>query len=191
MRYIILLLVFASFSFADESLRLSLGKPNEEKVHSSWLNIGFGIGVLSPAGSPSYEKQSKAFVNPSVLFGVQFAELSALTFEFDFTAPNGGVGGWVGFEQQLMQTQITPFVEAQIGARNPGREERNYSFGDAFGFAYSLNGGAIFFRESQFRIRLKAGYEMIVNKDYDQSWNVEMGVLFAFGRAGLQAIKVN
>ncbi|MCL2206806.1 MAG: hypothetical protein FWB90_01775 [Fibromonadales bacterium] len=191
MRYIILLLVFASFSFADEPLRLSLGKPNEERVHSSWLNMGFGIGVLMPVSSPSYKVQSSAFVNPSLLLGIQFAELSALTFEFDFTAPNGGIGGWVGFEQQLMQTQITPFVEAQIGARNPGRDERDYNFGDAFGAAVSANGGFIFFRESQVRIRLKCGYEWIFNKDTDMSWNAEVGVLFAFGRAGLEAIKVN
>jgi len=181
MRYILFIITFMSFSFAQP---LSLGKPNEEKEHSPWINMGFGIGVLGPAGSPSYKEQSKAFVNPSILLGIQFTELSAITFEFDITAPKGGVGGWFGFEQQFIQRDITPFVEAQIGARNP------YAF-KAFGFAYSLNGGAVFFRESQFRIRLKGGYEMIVNKNYDQSWNVEVGALFAFGRAGIQTIKVD
>jgi hypothetical protein len=188
MRYILLFLALASFSFAQP---LSLGKPNEEKEHSPWFNMGFGLGILSPVSSSSYKKQSTAFVNPSLLFGIQFAELSAVTFEFDLTAPDGGVGGWIGFEQQFMQKDITPFVEAQIGARNPGREKRDYSFGEAFGFAYSLNGGIIFFRESQFRIRLKGGYEMIVNESYDQSWNAEVGVLFAFGKAGLETIKVD
>jgi len=180
MRYIFILLVFASFSFAQP---LTLGKPNEEKVHSSWLNMGFGIGVLSPIDK-DYKDQRKAFVNPSVLIGIQFAELSALTFEFDFTAPKGGVGGWVGFEQQFMQAPITPFVEAQLGARNPGKQNE-------FGPAGSLNGGFIFFRESQFRVRLKGGYEMIFNDDYNHSWNAEAGFLFAFGRAGLKAIKVD
>jgi hypothetical protein len=188
MHYIILLLVFVSLSFAQP---LSLGKSNEEKVHSSWLNMGFGVGILSPVSSPSYKKQSPAFVNPSLLLGIQFAELSALTFEFDFTAPSGGIGGWVGFEQQFMKTQISPFAEVQIGARNPGRDKRNYSFGDAFGPAASLNGGVIFFRESQFRVRLKGGYEWIFNKDIDMSWNAEVGALFALGRAGLETIKVD
>ena len=188
MHYIFLILAFATFSFAQP---LSLGKPNEEKEHSPWINMGFGIGVLSPAGSPSYKIQSKAFVNPSVLFSIQFAELSALTFEFDFTAPNGGIGGWFGFEQQFMQRDITPFAEVQVGARNPGREERGYKFGDAFGPATSLNAGFIFFRESQFRVRLKGGYEWIFNKDTDMSWNAEVGVLFALGRAGMQTIKVD
>jgi hypothetical protein len=188
MRYILLLLVSASFSFAQS---LSLGKPNEEKEHSPWFNMGFGIGILGPVSSPSYQKQSKAFVNPSILFGIQFAEFTALTFEFDFTAPNGGIGGWVGLEQQFIQGQVTPFAEVQVGARNPGREERDYKFGDAFGPAVSLNGGFIFFRESQFRVRLKGGYEMIFNKDTDMSWNAEVGFLFAFGRAGLETIKTN
>jgi len=180
MRYIFSLLVLVSFSFAQP---LSLGKPNEEKIHSSWLNVGLGIGVLSPIDK-SYKDQRKAFVNPAVLIGIQFAELSALTFEFDFTTPEGGVGGWVGFEQQFMKAQITPFAEVQLGARNPGKKNE-------FGPAGSLNGGLIFFRESQVRIRLKGGYEMIFNEDINQSWNAEAGVLFAFGKAGLEAIKVN
>jgi len=187
MRYIFLFLVLVSFSFAQP---LSLGKPNEEKEHSTWINMGFGIGALSPVTS-SYKKQSKAFVNPSVLFNIQFAELSAITLELDFTVPNGGVGGWFGFEQQFMQRDITPFVEAQLGARNPGRDKRDYSFGDVFGPAVSFNGGFIFFRESQFRIRLKGGYEGIFNKEIDMSWNAEVGVLFALGRAGIQTIKVD
>ncbi|MDR2732011.1 MAG: hypothetical protein LBB36_02210 [Fibromonadaceae bacterium] len=179
MRYIFLLLALVSFSFAQP---LSLGKPNEEKEHSPWLNLGFGLGVLCPVSSPNYKEQNNAFVNPSILLGIQFAEMSALTFEFDMTAPHGGVGGWFGFEQQFMQRDITPFAEAQIGVRHPGGN---------FGPAFSLNSGIIFFRESQFRIRLKGGYEMIFNKDYDQSWNAEVGVLFATGRAGLKTIKTD
>ncbi|GHV11923.1 hypothetical protein AGMMS49938_03500 [Fibrobacterales bacterium] len=185
MKKILLILALATISFAQP---LSLGKPNEEKVHSSWLNLGFGIGVLTPASSPSYKEQGRAFVNPSLLLGIQFAKLTAATFEFDFTAPKGGVGGWFGIEQQLMTTDITPFVEAQVGARNPGRDKRDYSFGDAFGAAASLNGGVIFFRESQFRLRLKGGYEWIFNKDTDMSWNAEIGILFAVGRAGVETI---
>jgi len=185
MRYIFLTLVLASFSFAQP---LSLGKPNEEKVHSPWLNIGIGMGILSPASSPKYEKQASAFVNPSFLVGIQFAELTALTFEFDFTAPHGGVGGWVGLEQQFMETEITPFAEFQAGARYPGSHKRS---GSVFGPAGSLNGGFIFFRESPFRVRLKCGYEMILNDDYDMSWNAEVGFLFAFGRPGLQEIRVD
>ena len=189
MHYIILFLALTAISFAQP---LTLGKPNEEKVHSSWLNAGFGIGILGPTTS-SFKEQSKAFVNPSFLIGIQFAELSALTLEFDFTVPNGGAGGWVGFEQQFIQRQITPFIEAQIGARHPGKSKRSgeYSSMDVFGPAGSLNGGIIFFRESQFRIRLKGGYECIVNKDYDMSWNTELGFLFAIGRANLQTINVD
>jgi hypothetical protein len=188
MRYTILFLVLTSFSFAQP---LSLGKPNEEKEHSPWLNIGFGVGILSPAFSPQYKKQSEAFVNPSFLASIQFAKLSALTFEFDFTAPNGGIGAWFGYEQQFIQMDISPFAEAQIGARHPGGSKRSPGHKGVFGPAYSLNGGVLFFRESQFRIRLKGGYEMLFNKDYDQSWNGEVGVLFAFGRAGLETIKTN
>jgi len=179
MRYIFIFLALASFSFAQS---LSLGKPNEEKEHSSWFNLGFGVGILSPVSSPRYEKQSKAFVNPSVLASIQFAELTALTFEFDFTVPKGGVGGWVGLEQQLLKTDITPFIEGQLGARHPGTD---------FGPAGSLNGGLIFFRESWFRVRLKGGYEMVLNEDYDQSWNAEVNFFFALGRPGLKTIKVN
>lgn len=183
MRYIPFLLILAAFSFAQP---LSLGKPNEEKVHSSWVNVGFGIGVLSPASSPEYEDVAKAFVNPSLLVGVQFARLTALTFEFDFTAPKGGTSGWVGIEQQFMTTEISPFAELQLGARYPGKRE-----GSTFGPAGSLNGGVIFFTENSFRVRLKGGYEMILNDDYDMSWNAEVGVLFAFGRAGVETIKTN
>jgi len=180
MYYIILFLVLASFSFAQP---LTLGKPsNEETVHSSWVNMGLGIGILNPASS-NFKKQRSAFVNPAFLVGIQFAELSALTLEFDFTTPDGGAGGWVGFEQQFIQRQITPFVEAQIGARDPGKSD--------IGVAGSLNGGVIFFRESQFRVRLKGGYELIFNEDRDKSWNVEVGVLFAIGKAGLQTIKTD
>jgi len=190
MRYIILLLVFVSFSLAQP---LSLGKPNEEKEHSSWLNLGFGFGVLSPVSSPSYKEQGKAFPNPSLLASIQFAELTAITLEFDMTVPDGGFGGWVGLEQQILRTDITPFVEAQVGARNPGYDKRkeNLKFGDVFGIAGSLNGGFIFFRESFFRIRLKGGYEMIFNDYYDMSWNAEVNFFFALGRPGLETIKVN
>ncbi|MDR2580394.1 MAG: hypothetical protein LBC85_05310 [Fibromonadaceae bacterium] len=187
MRYIPLFLVLASLSFAQP---LSLGKPNEEKVHSSWLNMGFGIGVLSPT-TTGYKEQGKAFFNPSILLGIQFAELTATTFEFDITAPNGGWGIWFGIEQQIMKTEVTPFVEAQVGARYPGKGKRGLEFGDVFGMGTSLNGGLIFFRESQFRIRLKGGYEFIFNDNTDQSWGTEIAVLFAFGRAGLPVIKVN
>ncbi|MDR2583274.1 MAG: hypothetical protein LBC75_07335 [Fibromonadaceae bacterium] len=170
MRYIILFLVLASFSFAQP---LTLGSPNnEETVHSPWLNVGFGIGILSPSK-----------INPAFLVGIQFAELSALTFEIDFTAPKGGAGVWFGFEQQFIQRQITPFVEVQLGGRDPGEND--------VGVAGSLNGGIIFFRESQFRVRLKGGYECIFNKNKDMSWNVEGGVLFAIGRAGLKTIRTD
>ncbi|MCL1957178.1 MAG: hypothetical protein FWF63_07635 [Fibromonadales bacterium] len=170
MRYIILFLVLASFSFAQP---LTLGKPNnEETVHSPWLNVGFGIGILSPSK-----------INPAFLVGIQFAELSALTFEIDFTAPKGGAGLWFGFEQQFIQRQITPFAEVQLGGRDPGKND--------VGVAGSLNGGIIFFRESQFRIRLKGGYECIFNENKDMSWTVEGGVLFAIGRAGLKTIRTD
>jgi hypothetical protein len=178
MRYVFFLFALVSFSFAQP---LSLGKPNEEKVHSPWLNIGVGIGVLGPVSS-QYKELRKLFVNPSLLASFQFLELSALTFEFDITAPPGGAGGWVGFEQQFIKSDITPFAELQVGARYPG---------SSFGPAGSLNGGFIFFRESQFRIRLKGGYEIILNNDTDMSWNAEVGFLFAFGRAGIQTIKVD
>jgi len=171
MRYLILLLALASLSFAQP---LTLGKPNnEETVHSPWLNMGLGIGILNP----------KALVNPAFLVGIQFAELSALTLELDFTVPNGGAGFWFGFEQQFIKTEITPFVEFQLGARDPGKS--------AVGLAGSLNGGIIFFRESQFRVRLKGGYERIFNKNNDMSWNAEGGILFAIGRAGLRTIKTD
>jgi hypothetical protein len=190
MRYIILLLVFASFSFAQP---LSLGKPNEEREHSPWLNLGFGLGMLSPVSSPSYKEQGKAFFNPSLLVGIQFAELTAVTLEFDITMQDGGFGGWFGLEQQFLKTDITPFVEAQIGARHPGynKREGDIKFGDVFGPAGSLNGGLIFFREKNFRIRLKGGYERIKNEHDDMSWNAEVNFFFAIGRPGLETIKVN
>ena len=190
MHYILLLLALASFSFAQP---LSLGKPNnEEPVHSSWVNMGFGIGILKPT-TDEFKKQSNAFVNPSFLVGIQFAELSALTLELDLTTPNGGAGGWIGFEQQFIQKQITPFAEVQLGARHPGKSKRgpDYSSMDVFGLATSINGGVIFFRESQFRVRLKGGYEFIFNNDNDMAWNAEVGILFAIGRAGLQTIRTD
>jgi len=190
MQYILLFLALASFSFAQP---LSLGKPhNEETVHSSWVNMGFGVGFLGPT-TDEFKKQNKYFVNPSFLVGIQFAELSALTLELDVTRPNGGAGGWVGYEQQFIQNQITPFAELQVGARHPGKSKRDgdYSSMDVFGPAASINGGVIFFRESQFRIRLKLGYEFIFNKDNDMAYSAELGILFAIGRAGLQTIKTD
>ncbi|MCL1967347.1 MAG: hypothetical protein FWF67_05645 [Fibromonadales bacterium] len=188
MRYIILLLVLTSFSLAQP---LSLGKPNEEKQHSSWLNLGFGFGALGSLNT-SYKEQGKAFFNPSLLASIQFAELTAVTLEFDMTAPDGGLGGWVGLEQQVLKTDVTPFVEVQAGARHPGYDKREgHKFGDVFGFAGSLNGGFIFFRESSFRLRVKGGYEMIVNDCKDKSWNAEVNFFFAMGRPGLETIKVD
>jgi len=184
MRYIILLLVLASYSFAQP---LSLGKPNEEKEHSSWLNLGFGAGALSPL-TTNYKKQGKAFFFPSLLAGIQFAELTGVTLQFDMTVPDGGFGGFVGLEQQVLKTDITPFVEAQVGARYPGDEHK---FGDAFGFATSINGGIIFFRENPFRLRLKGGYETIFNKNKDMAWKAEVNFFFALGRPGIETIKVN
>jgi len=179
MRYTLLFLALASLSFAQP---LTLGKPsNEETAHSPWLNLGLGIGILNPT-TDKYKKQNDAFVNPAFLVGIQFAELSALTFEIDFTAPKGGVGAWFGFEQQFIQREITPFVEAQIGARDPGTK---------LGMAGSLNAGVIFFRESQFRVRFKGGYECVFNGNTDMSWNLEGGVLFAIGRAGVQTLKTD
>jgi len=187
MRYIILLLVLTSFSLAQP---LSLGKPNEVKEHSSWLNLGFGLGALSSVNT-SYKQQGKAFFNPSLLAGIQFAELTAVTLEFDMTVPDGGLGGWVGLEQQFLKTDITPFIEAQVGARHPGSDKRGHKFGDVFGVATSLNAGFIFFRESPFRLRLKGGYEMIFNECKDMSWNAEVNFFFALGRSGVETIKVN
>jgi len=181
MRNIILLLALASFSFAQP---LSLGTPNkEEAVHSSWLNMGFGLGVLGPTSS-ELKEQGSALVNPSFLMGVQFAELSALTLELDFTVPRGGAGAWFGFEQQIIKSEITPFVEAQIGARSFSGESN-------VGLGGSLNAGVIFFRESQFRVRLKGGYEYVLNKSKDQAWSAEGAVLFAIGRAGLKTIRTD
>jgi len=188
MRYIILLLVLTSFSLAQP---LSLGKPNEEKQHSSWLNLGFGFGALGALNS-SYKEQGKAFFNPSLLAGIQFAELTAVTLELDMTTPNGGLGGWVGLEQQILKTDVTPFAELQLGARHPGYDGRDdLKFGDVFGFAINPSVGFIFFRESFFRLRVKGGGEMIFNKKYDKSWNAEVNFFFALGRPGLETIKVN
>jgi len=189
MRYVILFLVLASFSLAQP---LSLGKPNEEKEHLPWLNFGVGIGVLSPV-TDSYKKQGGAFVNPSFLLGIQFADLTAATFDFNWTAPSGGWGFLFGIEQQFIQRQITPFAEAQAGIRYPGKHKRSVdkSFGDVFGPAVGVNGGVIFFRESQFRLRLKGGYECVFNKHTDMSWSSGISVLFAFGQPGLQTIKVD
>jgi len=181
MHYIFLILALAAVSFAQP---LTLGKPNnEEAVHSSWLNMGFGIGILSPTTS-EFKEQGKAFANPAFLVGIQFAELSAFTIEVDLTAPKGGAGVWFGFEQQVLQREITPFFEAQIGARDPGDKLD-------LGPAVSLNGGLIFFRESQFRVRLKGGYECIFNGTNDMAWTMEGGVLFAIGRAGVQTIRTD
>jgi len=181
MRNIILLLALASFSFAQP---LTLGTPNkEEAVHSTWVNMGWGIGILGPT-TTKFKEQSNAFVNPSFLLGIQFAELSALTLELDFTVPRGGAGAWFGFEQQFIQREITPFVEAQIGARSPSEESD-------VGLGGSLNAGVIFFRERQFRVRLKGGYECIFNKTKDKAWNAEGAVLFAIGRAGLKTIRTD
>jgi len=188
MRYIILLLALASFSLAQP---LSLGKPNEEKQHSSWFNLGFGFGALSPVSS-NYKQQGEAFFNPSILAGIQFAELTAVTFELDWTRPDGGLGGWVGLEQQVLKTDITPFGELQLGARHPGYDKRDdHNFGDVFGFAGSVNAGFIFFRENPFRLRVKAGYEKIFNKCKDASWNAEVNFFFALGRPGVETIKVD
>jgi len=184
MRYIALLLVLVSFSLAQP---LSLGKPNEEKEHSSWLNLGVGFGALGPL-TTNYKKQGKAFFAPSLLAGIQFAELTAVNIQLDMTVPDGGFGGFVGLEQQFLETDITPFVEAQVGARYPGDELK---FGDAFGFATSINGGVIFFREKPFRLRLKGGYETIFNKNQDMSWKAEVNFFFAMGRPGIETIKVN
>jgi len=181
MHYIFLILALVTVSFAQP---LTLGKPsNEEATHSSWLNVGLGIGLLSPTTS-EFKEQGKAFANPSFLVGIQFAELSALTLEFDITTPKGGTGIWFGLEQQVLQREITPFFEAQIGARNPSKHLD-------LGPAVSLNGGLIFFRESQFRIRLKGGYECIFNGSNDMAWTMEGGVLFAIGRAGVQTIRTD
>jgi hypothetical protein len=188
MRYIILLLVFVSFSLAQP---LSLGKPNEEKEHSSWLNLGIGLGALGPMNT-SYKQQGKKFFNPSLLASIQFAELTAVTLEFDMTMSDGGLGGWVGLEQQILKTDVTPFVEIQVGARDPGHDKRDsLKFGDVFGVATSLNTGVIFFRESSFRLRLKGGYERIFNEVPDMSWNLEINLFFALGKPGLKTIKVN
>jgi len=85
-----------------------------------------------------------------------------------------------------------PFAEIQLGARHPGYDKRDaLKFGDVFGFAGSLNGGFIFFRESPFRLRVKGGYEMIFNKCKDKSWNAEVNFFFALGRPGVETIKVN
>jgi len=184
MRYIIFLFALVSFSFAQP---LSLGKPNEEKVHSSWLNLGFGAGALGPL-TTDYKKQGKAFFAPSLLAGIQFAELTAVTFQVDMTVPDGGFGGFVGLEQQILKTIVTPFVEAQVGARYPGD---NLKFGDVFGVATSLNGGIIFFRENPFRLRLKGGHETIFNKNKDMAWKAEVNFFFALGRPGVETIKVN
>lgn len=188
MHILFLVFVLTAFSFAQP---LSLGTPNEEKVHSPWLNIGLGVGILSPT-TEGYKKQGKAFVNPSLLLGIQFAEQTAATFELDWTRPNGGWGFWFGVEQQFMETMIAPFGEFQLGARYPGKYKRTdvNSFGDVFGAAIGVNGGLIFFRESPFRLRLKGGYECVFNSKTDMSWNAGIGVLFAFSKPGLEAIKV-
>jgi len=189
MRYILLSLVLVSFSLAQP---LSLGKPNEEKEHSSWLNLGVGFGALGPL-SNSYKKQGKAFFAPSLLADIQFASMTAVSLQLDMTAPDGGFGGFVGLEQQVLKTDITPFIEAQVGARHPGYDKRgdDVKFGDVFGVAGSLNGGLIFFRENPFRLRLKGGYEMIFNNQKDKSWKAEVNFFFALGRPGLETIKVN
>jgi hypothetical protein len=187
MRIFFFLIVLTTFSFAEV---LSLGKPNEAKEHSPWLNMGIGVGILSPA-TDSYKEQGRAFVNPSFLLGIQFAEQTAATFEFDFTKPNGGWGFWFGVEHQFMETMITPFAEIQIGAKYPGKHKRNMDFGDVFGAAAGANAGVIFFRESPFRLRLKCGYENIFNKKSDMAWKSGIAVLFAFGEPGVKTIKTN
>ena len=70
---------------------------------------------------------------------------------------------------------------------NP-HENRDISFGNAIGPATEINAGLVFFPEGRFRVRLKGGYEWVFNRDTDQSWNAEVGLLFALGKPGLREL---
>jgi hypothetical protein len=171
---------------------LQLERPVEKTKHSPWLNLGFGVGTLVPV-SDEFSEQNDAFLRLALLGNIQFWPMTSMTFDLNYTAPHNGMGLLVGMEQQLLPLVVTPFVGGAAGFRYIGNphENRDISFGNAIGPATEVNGGLLFFRTGQFRVRLKGGYEWVFNQDTDQSWNAEVGLLFSFGKPGLRELDLS
>lgn len=183
------LAVLATISMAQP---LSLERPNEKTVHSPWFNLGVGVGMLAPT-TDAYKDQSSAFMRLALLGDIQFWPMTSMTFDLNYTVPHHGGGLLVGIEQQLLPLVVTPFAGAAVGFRYVGNphEDRDISFGESIGPATELNAGVLFFRKGPFRVRLKGGYEWDFNADQDQSWNAEVGLLFALGRPGLRELDLS
>lgn len=168
---------------------LTLEKPHEKTKHGPWLNVGVGVGLLAPT-TDAYQDQSQAFFRFALLGNIQFWPLTSMTFDLNYTAPHHGGGLLVGLEQQILPLVVTPFAGAAVGFRYVGNphEHRDISFDESIGPATEVNGGLLFFRNGPFRIRLKGGYEWTFNTHQDQSWNAEIGLLFAIGRPALREL---
>lgn len=179
-KIILTICAVAMFCFAGE------GRP----VYNPYSSFGLEFGLVKPM-SDAWQEDRTAFGEVNFLANFQILPFTSVTGDAGYSFPGNGFNVKLGMQQQLLPTDITPFIGGMAGLQTIPEDDFASSFSKRIGPSVEANAGILFFRESWISLRLKGSYQWTFANDIDHGFGVSLGILFANSRPGLKAIDVS
>lgn len=179
-KIILTICAVAMFCFAGE------GRP----VYNPYSSFGLEFGLVRPM-SDAWQEDRTAFGEVNFLANFQILPFTSVTGDAGYSFPGHGFNVKLGMQQQLLPTDITPFIGGMAGLQSIPEDDFASSFSKRIGPSVEANAGILFFRESRISLRLKGSYQWTFANDIDHGFGVSLGILFANSRPGLKAIDVS
>ncbi len=159
-------------------------------VYNSFSSFGLEGAFFRPV-SKSWSDERSAFGETNFIANLQILPYTSVTGDIGYSFPGNGFNVKIGLQQQLLPTDIAPFIGGMAGLNTIPEDDFANDFGDRIGPSVEANAGLYFFRESFFSLRIKGAYQWTFAKDVDHGFGVSIGILFANSRPGLKAIDVS
>lgn len=124
--------------------------------------------------------------------GYRFTSTSSLYGDVNFMVPDGGWGFLLGYQQDFFATQVAPFVGIGVGSiylfNTP---ERDLDFSSRYCLNGNINAGVHLLRLENMNVRVRANYDVLINKQIEQSIGADLSFIFFFGGTKIKEINVN
>ena len=179
-KIMIAICALAVLSFAGEG----------RSVYSPFASYGLEISVVKPL-SDAWKSNRTAFGNVNFISNFQILPYTSVTGDIGYSFPGNGFDAKIGLQQQLLPTDIAPFVGGMAGVQAIPEDDFADSFEQRIGPTVEANAGLYFFRESWISLRLKGSYQWTFADEMNHGFGVSLGILFANSRPGLKAIDVS
>ena len=179
-KIMIAICALAVLSFAGEG----------RSVYSPFASYGLEISVVKPL-SDAWKSNRTAFGNVNFISNFQILPYTSVTGDIGYSFPGNGFDAKIGLQQQLLPTDIAPFVGGMAGVQAIPEDDFADSFEKRIGPTVEANAGLYFFRESWISLRLKGSYQWTFADEMNHGFGVSLGILFANSRPGLKALDVS